>query len=138
MKYFGFLCMLLIVSMTVQPICAAEQTRVCISDQYGNYQKQYNPEYSVEKFKATLYKVKGVEAETLATCHLDFYLYKITPDGSGITVYYHDEKLTGSDGTAETSSIHFNPGDYILVVSYRGNSASKLSPSYSTVKIHAS
>jgi hypothetical protein len=136
MKYLGLFAMFLILATSVQPICATHQTKIYISDHDGNYQKQYNLNYTVEKFKATLYDVSTTEVDTLGLRYLDFYVFEVTPDGSDIIPYYHTQKLTNIHGTATTPNISFKSGDYILLVRYGGNKLWKLSPSNSTVKIH--
>ncbi|SCG84942.1 hypothetical protein [Methanobacterium congolense] len=135
-KYLGLFAMFLILATSVQPICATHQTKIYISDHDGNYQKQYNLNYTVEKFKATLYDVSTTEVDSLGLRNLEFYVFKVTPDGHDILPYYNTKKLTNGYGTATTPDITFKSGDYILLVRYGGNNLWKLSPSNSTVKIH--
>ncbi len=132
--------MFLVIATAIQPICAANYnpTEIHISDQDGNYLKQYNlSKYgNVEQFKAMLYELDSSEGDSLAMRYLDFYVYKLTTDGSDPTEYYHTRKMTNIHGTATTPYIVFEPGDYILQVSYGGNTRSKLNPSNATVQVH--
>lgn len=139
-KNIGILCMFLVIATGIQPICAANYnpTEIHISDHDGNYLKQYNlNKYgNVEQFKATLYELDSSEGNSLVMRYLDFYVYKLTTDGSDPVEYYHTQKMTNLYGTATTPYIVFKPGDYTLHVSYGGNTRSKLNPGNASVKIH--
>lgn len=149
-KYFGLFVMFLILATALQPICAADpieyyKTGINVSDQYGNYANQFNLNSSTEeKFKSALFTYyfgkdpTDIEIVPLAWRWVVFDLYKVTTDGSNPVLYYHDRKMTNWRGVVETANIRFEPGDYVLIVSYGGNKKDRLSPSDASVKIHVS
>lgn len=150
-KYFCLFLMSLILATALQPIYSADprgyaKTGINISDQYGGCGNQFNLNSSTEeKFKLFLFSYhciggnpNDVEQRTLAWRWIVFDLYKLNTNGLDPVLYYHDRKMTNWRGLVETANIRFEPGDYVLIVSYGGNKKDKLSPSDASVKIHVS
>ncbi len=138
-KNFGLLYVFLIIASAVQPICAAEfhETQIVISEEFGNCQNHYNiGSYTDEGFKATLYDHYYDPMLPTVWRYLDFYVYKVNKDGFDIVPYYHAQKMTNVHGIATISDIQFEPGDYLLMVTYGGNKKDLLSPCNATVKLH--
>jgi len=142
-RYILFL-MILISSVSVQPVFAMHQTLILVNGDADHYVYNNTGDYMIFDHQKAIFDISLCDLDGIFDHYplgwrwLEIYLYKVNNDGSDGLLLSYCKKQTGFNGESIILDFLFSPGEYRLVASYDGGHywyGQKLSPCNRTYNI---